>query len=93
LGRSCSGQVADNNESSRDPDPNLQACSCGGSFELRDSLNEGKPGANGALSIMLMRFGVAKIGEGAIVHVFRDEATIALDQLRAAAVMGSNDAS
>src|SRR5262249_38189927 len=36
--------------------------------------------------------GVAEIGENAITHIFRHEATIALNQFGAAAVIGSNDA-
>jgi hypothetical protein len=60
--------------------------------ELWGRLSEGKSGSDGALSIMLMRLGIAKIGENAVTHVFGDETAVALDQLRAAAVIGGDDA-
>jgi hypothetical protein len=54
LGRTRADQVADHDESRRDPDPHLQGYA-GCSLELRYRLNEGKRGANGALRIMLVR--------------------------------------
>ena len=35
---------------------------------------------------------IAEIGENAVTHILGDEAGIALDQFRAAAVIGDNDA-
>ena len=58
--------------------------------ELRNRLHQSKPGANCALSIMFMRLGVAEISENAVTHVFCDEATIALDQFGAAAVIATD---
>ena len=40
---------------------------------------------------MFMRLGVAEISENAVIHVFGDEATVALDQFRAAAVICADD--
>ena len=87
LGCSCTDQVADNNEPGGDADPNLQG-RIGMRCELRNRLDQGKPGTNCALGIMFMRLWVAEIGENAVAHVFGDEAAIALDQFRAAAVIG-----
>src|SRR5262249_31370966 len=57
-----------------------------------NSLNKTEPGANCALSIMFMGSWVAEIGENTVAHVLGDKAAVALDQLRAAAVIGSNNA-
>jgi hypothetical protein len=91
LGRSCSNQVADHNKAGRDPDPNLQRRT-GMRCELWNRLDKTERGTNRALRIMLMRSGIAEIGENAVAHVFRDEATIALEQFRAAAMIGADDA-
>jgi hypothetical protein len=91
LCRASPDQVADHNEAGRDPAPYLQGRT-GIRGELRNQLHKTEPGANCALSTMFMRLWIAEIGENAVAHVFCDEATIALDQFRAAAVIGSNDA-
>ena len=61
--------------------------------ELRNRLDKIKRGTNRALRIMFMRLGVAEIGENAVTHVFCDKATTLLDRVRAAAVIGADDAS
>jgi len=40
---------------------------------------------------MLMRLGIAEIGEDAIAHILGDEAAVALDQFGAAAMIGADD--
>ena len=92
LGSTCADEVAAHDEAGRDPDARLEGRTSGSSG-LRNRLDRIEPGANCALSIMFMRVGVTEIGENAIAHVLGDEATVALDQFGAAAVMGSNDAS
>jgi hypothetical protein len=61
--------------------------------ELRNGLDKIEAGTNRALSIMFMRLGIAKVSENAVTQVFGEEATVALDQFGAAAVIGGNDAS
>ena len=46
----------------------------GGSIELRHGFDQGKPGADRALGIVLMRLRIAEIGEHAVAHVLGDEA-------------------
>ena len=63
----------------------------GAGGELRHSLDEGKPGPDGALGIMFVRLRIAKISEHSIAHVFGDETSIALDQFRATAMIVGDD--
>src|SRR5262244_2902594 len=88
---SRSDQIADHNEPGGDPDPHLQGRT-GMRREHRNRLDKIEPRANGALGVVLMRLGIAEIGEYAVAHVFCDETTIALDQFRAAAVISADDA-
>ena len=90
LGRARADEVADHDEPGRDPDAHLQG-DAGGGVELRHRLDQGKPGADRALGIMLVGLRIAEIGEHAVAHVLGDEAAVALDQLRAAAVIGADD--
>src|SRR5262249_2176732 len=50
-----------------------------------------KPCAHGALRIMLVSLWIAEIGEHTVTHVLGDEAAVAFDQFRAAAMIGGND--
>ena len=75
-----SDEIADHHEPGRDPDPHVQG-RAGRGDELRRRLDDGEPGPHGALGVMLVRLGIAEIGEHAVAHVFGDEAAVALDQL------------
>ena len=55
--------------------------------EFRRRLDDGNPGSNGALGIVLVRLGIAEIGEHAVAHILRDKPAIALDQLGAATMI------
>ena len=59
--------------------------------ELRRRLDDGEPGLHGALGVMFVGLGIAEIGEHAVAHVLGDETAVALDQLRAAAMIGADD--
>jgi hypothetical protein len=86
LGRSCSDQVADHNEARCDPDPDLQGRT-GMRCDLRNRLGKIEPGANCAL----VSLRIAEIGQDAIAHVLCDKAAVALDHLRAAAMICADD--
>ena len=90
LGRPRADEVANHHEPGRDPDTHLQG-RAGRGGELRHRLDEGKPGPHSALGIILVGLGIAEIGEHAIAHVLGNESAIALDQHRAAALIGAND--
>jgi hypothetical protein len=49
------------------------------------------PRADSALGIMLVRLGMAEIGEQPVAHVLRDEAPVPFNQVSAAAVIGTDD--
>ena len=59
-----------------------------GGFELRHRLDEGKPSTNRALRIMLVSLRITEVRENAVAHVLGNEAAIAFDHFRAAAVIG-----
>jgi hypothetical protein len=46
---------------------------------------------NGTLGVVLVRLRVAEISEQAVAHVLGNKTAIALDQVCAAAVIGSDD--
>ena len=83
-------KIADDDHPGGDPDPHLQR-RAGGGFELRRGFDDGEPGLHGSLGVMLVGLGIAEIGEHAVAHVFGDEAAVALDQRRAAAMIGADD--
>ena len=85
-----SDQVADDDQPGRDPDPHVQG-RAGRGDEFRRGLDDGEPGLHGALGVVFVGLRIAEIGEHAVAHVFGDEAAVALDQLRAAAMIGADD--
>ena len=85
-----SDEVADDDQPGRDADPHVQRRT-GRGDEFRRSLDDGEPGLHGALGVMFVGLGIAEIGEHAVAHVFGDEAAVALDQRRAAAMIGADD--
>ena len=62
----------------------------GGGSQRRRSFDDGEPHPNGALSVMFVRLGIAEIGEHAVAHVLGDEPPVALNEARAAPVIGRN---
>src|SRR6476620_2227047 len=64
--------IANDDDASRDADANLQGNASGG-LQLRDRLDQGKPGMHGAFGVMLMGPRIAKIGEHPVAHIFGDE--------------------
>ena len=62
----------------------------GGGDKFWRRLDNGKPGSNGALGIVLVRLGIAKVGKHAVAHILRDKPAVALDQLSAATVIRAN---
>jgi hypothetical protein len=50
-----------------------------------------KSGSLWSAKELLMGLGIAEIGKHAIAHLLCDEPAVALDQLRAAAVIGTDD--
>jgi hypothetical protein len=83
-------KIAHYNESRRDPDPHLQWARRDGR-ELWHCLDQSKSGANRALGIMLVRLGIAEIGQDAVAHILCHETAVALDQCGAAAMIGAHD--
>jgi hypothetical protein len=61
------------------------------SLQFRRSLDDRQSCAHRALGVVLMRLGVAEIGQHAVAHVLGDEAAIGRDQIRAALVIGADD--
>jgi hypothetical protein len=91
LGSAGTNKVSNHDEAGRDAHPHLQRrAGCG--RELRHRLDHGQGGAHSLLGVMLVRPWVAEIGEHPVAHVFGDEATVALDELGAAAMIRVEDA-
>ena len=65
-------QIADHDE----PGRNSDAHSGDGSFELRDFLNEGKPGANRALGIMIVGLRISEVRKYAVTRVLGDKPVV-----------------
>jgi len=82
-------EIADHNQTGRDPDAHMQRRT-GRGDEFRRRLDDGKPGSNGALGVVLVRLGIAKVGEHAVAHVLRDKPAVALDPLGAAMMISAN---
>ena len=59
--------IADNDQTARDADPNVKLAAPG-SGQLRYGLNNGEGGAHSAFGAILMRVGKAKIGEYTVAH-------------------------
>jgi len=85
-----SDEVADDDQAGRDPDPHAQRRSRRGD-EFRRSLDDREPGLHGALGVVFVGLRIAEIGEHPVADVFGDEATVALDRRRAAAMVGADD--
>ena len=71
-------KIADHNQTRRDPDADMQGRT-GRGDKFRHRFDDSKPGSNGALGVVLVRLGIAKIGEHAVAHILRDEPAVALD--------------
>ncbi|MGA7489125.1 MAG: hypothetical protein WBW74_19555 [Xanthobacteraceae bacterium] len=87
-----SDEVANHDHPGRNADTHLQR-RAGRGCELGDCRDEREPGLHGALGIILVGVGIAEIGEHAVAHVLGDEPAVALDQRRAAAMIGADDPS
>jgi hypothetical protein len=84
-------EIADDHDPRRDANSHMQRRACC-TLQLWRGFDDRKPGANRALGVMLVRLRIAEIGEHAVAHVLGDETSIALDQARAAFVIGHDDA-
>ena len=83
-------QIANDHRPSRDPHPHTQRTGRGD--ELRGCIHESQTRPHRMLSVILMRPGIAEIGEDAVAHVFADEAAMTGDKRRATMVIGGEDA-
>ncbi len=63
----------------------------GSGLEVRGRLHDAEPGAHRAFRVVLVRLGIAEVGQHAVTDVARDEAVETLDDLRAAPVVGVHD--
>ena len=60
-------------------------------LQRADRIEDGEPGAHSPLGVVLVRGGIAEIGEHAIAQILRDHAAKALDLARAARLEGADD--
>jgi len=88
LRRPRAQEITDDDETSRNPDAQLQPL---GGPDLADLADERESGAHRLLGVILMRLWVTEIGEHAVAHVFRDEAAVSADRLAHRAVIGADD--
>jgi hypothetical protein len=58
---------------------------------LRRGPDDGEPSPHGALGVVFVRLRITEIGEHAVAHIFGDEAAVALDRRRAAAMIAPDD--
>ena len=84
-------EVADDHDARRDAHAHMQR-RAGGRLQFRRGLDNRETRPHGVLGVVLVRMGIAKIGEHPVAHVFRDEAAAAGDQRRATPVVGRDDA-
>jgi hypothetical protein len=68
----------------------MQGRACG-RLQLWRGPDDRKPGPHRAFGVVLVRLGVAEIAEHAVAHILGDEPPAALNQARAALVIGSDD--
>ena len=85
-----SDQVADDDRSRRNANAHAQP-RFGGRRELWHRVGERKPDLNRALGIMLVSIRIAKICKHSVAHILGDEAAVALDHLRATAMICADD--
>src|SRR5215472_716382 len=83
-------KIADNHKTSGDADPHLQSGSRSG-VGPRFGANQYQSRAHRALSIVLMRLGVAEIGENPVAHISGDETTVFNDDIRGMSMIGTDD--
>ena len=69
-------EIADDHDPGRDAHPHMQR-RAGRRLQLRRGLDDREPGPHRALGVVLVRLGIAEIGEHAVAHVFGDEASVA----------------
>ena len=84
-------EIADHNQTGRDPNPHLQR-RAGRCDQFRHRFNNGKPRSNGALGVVFVGLRKAKIGEHAVAHILRDKPGVALNQLGGAMMIRANHA-
>ena len=80
-------QVADHNEAASNAEAHVHWLGRG---ESADGIDDGEPGADRPLGIVLVRLRVAKINEHAIAHIFGDKAREPGDRVGDTAVVGAD---
>jgi hypothetical protein len=83
-------QISDYHYAGRNSYPHSQTFADPG-IEFADGSHQRKPGAHRPLGIVLMRLGIAKIGQHTIAHVLGNEATGPGNDIRATPVIGTED--
>ncbi len=83
--------IADDDDSRRDPNPHMQRLlRCG--LQLRSRFGDRQPRPHRLLGVVLMGVRIAEIGEHPIAQETGDEAAVGLDQARAAFLVGADHA-
>ena len=100
LGRALADQLADHDQTGRDPDPRRERlpfvapaaqANPGASSALTAAVKL-QPGADRPLGVVLVRLRPAEVRQNAIAHVLGDVPAPALDHLGAAALIGADHA-
>ena len=83
-------QVADNDKPAGDAEPHIQRFPC---RQTADSVDDGEPGADRPLGVVLVSFGIAEVDQYSIAHVLGDKPGEARDRIGDAAVIGADNLS
>jgi hypothetical protein len=84
-------EIADHHQAGGNADPRAQG-NAGKGVELGHRFNERQSRLDRTLGVVLVGLRIAEISEHPIAHILGDEPSIALHQLRAAALIGAKDA-
>jgi hypothetical protein len=85
LSNSRPANCGDHDRAGRDPNAHLEGLL---DAQLADRFDEHQPRSHG---VVLMGLGVPEIRQHTVAHVLGDETAVALDQLRAAPMIGADD--
>ena len=89
LRRAFANQIADDHQSSGDPDPRPELD--GFDIEATDGVDGTQPRPDGAFGVVLMRLRVAEIDQHPVAHIFGDKAVEASDDIGYGMVISGDD--